>query len=158
MLATKALETGMAVVFSLPAIYLSYWDIKTRRLPNKVILPTLGIVFFLLVIKFSINLNLVGLILSVLIPLLVAALFLVAYYFYPNGLGMGDIKAILLVGLVTCHIDPSLFLFILMTAFVSSSVYGIFVQFGLKKREFKIPFGPFLFVPAIISLGIAQIY
>jgi prepilin signal peptidase PulO-like enzyme (type II secretory pathway) len=78
------------------------------------------------------------------------AFFLVAHMIYPKGMGMGDVKMSLMIGL---GLGSDAFL-ALFAAFLASTVLSMFliVTRGRKGLKVGVPFGPFLAFGAIVAL------
>jgi len=74
----------------------------------------------------------------------------VAWFFYPKGMGLGDVKMVLMIGLALGkYVGVALF-----AAFCLSLVpsLGLILVKGLRARKIGFPFGPFLAFGAIIAL------
>ena len=78
------------------------------------------------------------------------AFFWVAHRFYPSGMGYGDVKMALMIGLGLGHYS----FVALLAAFLASNVVAIalFARYGSKARKMGIPFGPFLAFGAVVAL------
>lgn len=155
MIIQDLLEISILLSFLLVAIYLTAVDIKEKRIPNKVILP---LIIYILIATISIQIldnELRWLIAGLGIPLLVFLCFFGIYCIYPKGLGMGDIKAMFLIGLVLCQENPALFFYSLTCSFLLGSVFALIFRIsGNKTQEFA--FGPFLFIPASLVVIFTQ--
>jgi leader peptidase (prepilin peptidase) / N-methyltransferase len=74
----------------------------------------------------------------------------IAWLIYPAGMGKGDVKMILMIGLALGkYVAVALF-----AAFALSTVFsaGVLVIQGLRGRKTTFPFGPFLALGAMIAL------
>jgi leader peptidase (prepilin peptidase)/N-methyltransferase len=140
--------SGRAVVaafFVSVLVALSLIDLRTRRLPNRIVLPSLVIV---LPAQIALEpdrtlewvLAAVGAALFLFLPLLL----------FPAGMGMGDVKLALLLGAALGE-DVVLALVLGLVASLVVSV-GLLVVKGLSARRMYIPFGPFLAFGSIVSL------
>ena len=80
-----------------------------------------------------------------------AAAFLgVAWVVYPAGMGLGDVKLVLMLGLgLGKYVAIGLF-----AAFAISTVWsaGLLLVGGLKARKRTFPFGPFLAAGALVAV------
>ena len=150
---SEFLELFTTLIFLIVAIRLIQIDLKVRRLPNLIVLPTTLCILILLVIKQYLLNDLGSLLPMLTFPLLIATAFFIIFLFYPSGLGMGDIKVILLIGITLCPIDISLFFFSLSISFVSGSIFAL-ISRALGRTDKEFAFGPFLLLPpmAILSL------
>jgi leader peptidase (prepilin peptidase)/N-methyltransferase len=80
-----------------------------------------------------------------------AALFLfVAALAYPGGMGMGDVKLALLLGVMLGRTVPVAMMVGMLSALVPSVV--LFARHGSAARKMQIPFGPFLAFGGIVAL------
>jgi leader peptidase (prepilin peptidase) / N-methyltransferase len=126
-------------------VVLSVIDIESHRLPNKIVLPSAGIV---LVARLAsapehwqawLGAGLGGF-----------AFFLAFTLIYPAGLGMGDVKLALLLGFAL----GSAVLPALLVGTLAGGAAGIILlaKNGSEARRRAIPFGPFLAFGAIAIL------
>ncbi len=76
-------------------LYVSWTDIRTRLIPNKVILPAIGVALIAMTWTLGVQSALLGAIVCPL-PLIIGRMFSGA-----NQVGMGDIKMAIFIGLVT---------------------------------------------------------
>lgn len=76
-------------------------------------------------------------------------LLLLLYVLSGGGMGLGDVKLALVLGL---WLGPSRTLLALLLAFVAGGLVGVFLlTSGLRSRKEAIPFGPFLALGACVS-------
>ena len=81
----------------------------------------------------------------------VAALFfLIAALAYPGGMGMGDVKLALLLGVVLGRTVPVALMIGMIAALVPSVV--LIAKHGKAGRKMTIPFGPFLALGGLVAL------
>lgn len=143
----QVLELVILLVFVTSSLYLSWVDLITRRLPNYIMLPTSLTICIVTLVRQLLIGEPGWLIINFGIPVLVFIAFLGIYSVYPKGLGMGDLKAILLIGLVLCRENPGIYFYSVGSSFILGSGFVLFSRiFGTKRTEF--PFGPFLLLPA----------
>jgi leader peptidase (prepilin peptidase) / N-methyltransferase len=84
-----------------------------------------------------------------------AALFLlVAALAYSAGMGMGDVKLALLLGVAVGFTVPVALMVGMVSALVPSIV--LFARHGSAVRKMKIPFGPFLALGGVVALFAGQ--
>ena len=124
---------------------LSVIDITERRLPNRIVLPAAALVLATQTAFFPDRalewfLAALGGALFLLLPLLV----------YPAGVGMGDVKLMLLLG---AALGSSVVTALLLGS-LAAGAYAVFllVRSGGDARRSSFPLGPFLAFGAIISL------
>jgi leader peptidase (prepilin peptidase)/N-methyltransferase len=132
-----------SVIFCAALVTISATDIERRIVPNKIVLPVTVVVLALnLVGHPSIEWPAAG---------LGAALFLfLAALAYPRGMGMGDVKLALLLGVAVGRSVPFALLAGMIFALVPSAV--LFARHGAAARKMAIPFAPFLALGGILAL------
>lgn len=126
------------------------YDLRWLKLPDKFLLPTIGIAFtFVLIADFFFHQN-------ILLPRLLAALIFAGIFFFlwffSNGrwMGDGDIRLALIMGLLLSL--PQLLVAILFAFNLGALIALILLILKIKKRQDVIPFGPFLILGTFIGL------
>jgi leader peptidase (prepilin peptidase) / N-methyltransferase len=126
-------------------IVLSVIDLDSRRLPNRIVLPSAGLVLAARLASTPEHWKAwIGASLGAF------ACFLVLALIYPAGLGMGDVKLALLLGAALGGaVLPAL-----LVGALAAGVAGVVVlaRQGLGARRRALPFGPFLAFGAITIL------
>ena len=141
------IEAAAAAVFVASLVVVTATDIERRIVPNRVVLPATVLVLVLrLVDQPSLEWPLAG--------LAAAAFLLTAALAYPGGMGMGDVKLALLMGVALGRTVPVALLLGMVAALVPSLV--LFARHGRAARKMKIPFAPFLALGAVIALFVGQ--
>jgi leader peptidase (prepilin peptidase)/N-methyltransferase len=131
-------------------VVLSLVDLDRRTLPNRILIPATVAVAVTLVIADPARLP---------SHLLAAgagfAGFFLLAVLYPPGMGMGDVKLMLLLGLVLGHAV----LYAAMLGAITASAVSItlLVRYGGAARQIAIPYGPFLAGGAITVLFLAHV-
>lgn len=121
-------------------------DLTHRILPNRINLPGALAVYLAAVVAQPerwLELAAGGLAVTVFLGL--------AWLVYPRGMGLGDVKLGLMIGLATGKLAAvALFL-----AFAASTVLSliVLVRGGLGARKTTFPFGPFLALGAVLALA-----
>lgn len=131
-------------------IFLGAYDLKWYLLPDRILLPAIGVGAAWLMVQAVMEASF-----GVLIPYFGSAL-LAGGVFYAiaalsggKWLGGGDIKLVFLMGLV---LGPTKTLLALLFAFNSAALIGLaLIGLKLKTRKDLIPFGPFLVAGTIIA-------
>lgn len=124
-------------------VALSAIDLEHRLLPNRIVLPAAAVV---LVAQTAVDpspewaLGALG----------GAAFLFLAALAYPAGMGMGDVKLMLLVGALTGRYVPVALMAGMLAALVPSVV--LLARHGAAARRMGIPFGPFLALGALVAL------
>jgi len=147
---TLSLSFFASCLFASAMIVLGFIDYYHQILPDEITLP--GMVLALVYSPFRSDLNLK----QALIGAVVGAGFLLfvygAYYLFrkKEGLGMGDVTMMLLIG---AYLGWQLTFFTLILAsFVGAVIGFLFIFFKKKDLQYSLPFGTFLAPAAFFSL------
>jgi leader peptidase (prepilin peptidase) / N-methyltransferase len=137
------LEALAAAIFCAALVTISATDLERMIVPNRVVLPAAVAVLALqLVREPSLEWPVAG---------LGAALFLfVAALAYPRGMGMGDVKLALLLGVAVGWSVAVALMAGMIAALVPSVV--LLARHGAAARKRGIPFAPFLALGGVIAL------
>lgn len=162
---SAAIEYGMtsAVLLLLALLYLAavsialaLIDLDTFRLPDAIVLPSIAVLLALLVAaaicaadgSFWWPLARAG-IGSLALTLFYAAL----WFFWPGGMGLGDVKLAAVLGLVLAWFGWGTLIVGAFAAFVFGGVYGVALVFtGRGGRKSRIPFGPWMILGAWFAI------
>jgi leader peptidase (prepilin peptidase)/N-methyltransferase len=138
-----SLHALAGAVFCAALVTISATDIERRIVPNRVVLPaTVVVLTLMLVWRPSIEWPVAG---------FGAALFLfIAALAYPSGMGMGDVKLALLLGVAVGRAVPVALMVGMLSALVPSAV--LFARHGAAARKMAIPFAPFLALGGVVGL------
>jgi leader peptidase (prepilin peptidase) / N-methyltransferase len=138
-----SVDAGIASFFCAVLVVLSAIDIDRRIIPNNIVLPAAVIVLVAnSVVHPSFEWMAAG---------FGAALFLLlAALAYPRGMGMGDVKLALLLGVAVGRYVPIALFAGMLSALVPSAV--LFSRHGMAARKMAIPFGPFLAFGGLVAL------
>ena len=138
-------EGFFAAGFAAVLVFLSVIDLRERRLPNRIVLPSIAIALVAQAILHP------GQMLEWLASGAgAAAFFLVPQLVYRGGVGMGDVKLAFLIGLVLgTAVVPAVFV---ATITASLAALALLVSRGAKARKAGIPYGPFLAAGALLAL------
>ena len=140
-------DAAVASFFCAALVAISATDVERHIIPNRVVLPAAGIVLVANTILHPSSVwTAAG---------LGAALFLlIAALAYPAGMGMGDVKLALLLGVVLGATVPVAMMIGMIAALVPSIV--LYARHGSAARKMKIPFGPFLALGGVAALFFGQ--
>jgi leader peptidase (prepilin peptidase)/N-methyltransferase len=149
LIAASVLDFGLTlhalagVVFCVALVAVSATDLERRVVPNRIVLPaTVAVLAIQLVRDPSIEWPAAG---------FGAALFLfLAALAYPRGMGMGDVKLALLLGVAVGWTVPVAIFAGLVFALVPSLV--LLARHGSQARKMAIPFAPFLALGGLVAL------
>jgi leader peptidase (prepilin peptidase) / N-methyltransferase len=138
-----SLHAAAAAVFCAALVVITATDLTHRIVPNLVVLPAAGIVFVLMTAaEPSPEWAIAG--------LGAAAFLLVAALAYPGGMGMGDVKLALLMGVALGSTVVVALPLGMIAALVPSVV--LIARHGSGARKMAIPFAPFLALGSVIAL------
>jgi leader peptidase (prepilin peptidase)/N-methyltransferase len=143
-------EVWLGFAFVLILVPLIFIDLDHRILPNAITYPATVIAVVLVAIFETDDLP------EHLIAGAAAFMFLfAAVWFYPKGMGVGDVKLAGVMGLfLGRNVAPAL-----LIAFLAGTIVGIGVMTAKGVREGRktaIPFGPFLALGALIALYVGD--
>jgi leader peptidase (prepilin peptidase)/N-methyltransferase len=138
-----SLEALAAAVFCAALVVVTATDLTHRIVPNLVVLPAAAIVCVLMTAAYpSPEWAIAG---------VAAAAFLLAVALaYPGGMGMGDVKLALLMGVALGRTVAVALPLGMVLALVPAVV--LFARHGSGARKMAIPFAPFLALGSVIAL------
>ncbi|NLV54691.1 MAG: prepilin peptidase [Acidimicrobiales bacterium] len=127
-------------------------DLELYRLLDRITFPVLGVSVVLIAVIGAIEgepsritmalLGAVGYFLFLFIPAMV----------YPKGMGLGDVKLALLMGLFLGWVHPVLCLYAVIVASVLGLVAGVILYFARGRKSSQFPFGPWLALGCVVVL------
>lgn len=152
------LLTIVLCYFAFIGVVLSIIDVKTMKLPTVLIYPTLIVSVVLL--------SVVALVLGDLSRILWmivggagsgAAMFLL-WFFFPRGLGFGDVRLVLLTGAILGWFSVGHAVLGLILPFILLSVAVLpLMLFKVVGRKTKAPLGPWIILACILSVLLGDI-
>jgi leader peptidase (prepilin peptidase)/N-methyltransferase len=145
-LATLPLDRGVVAAFAAAVlVVLSAIDLERGIIPNRIVLPAAALALTMQLALFpdrAVEWALAG--------VLGAAAFGVPHLFRRNWIGMGDVKLVLLIGVVLGYSVVNAVLIAFLCVFPVTLL--MLVRHGLAARKATIPLGPFLSLGALIVL------
>ena len=133
-------------------VTLSFIDLETKLLPNRIVYPSVVVGAGLLLISASLGPGVHAWVRGVEAGALSGAVFFVIALISPAGMGMGDVKLSVLIGLFTGYLSWGRVFSAFLLAFLAGSVIGIALMIaGRAGRKTAIPFGPFMALGAILA-------
>lgn len=139
-------------------VVISLIDLEHYRIPDKVVFPALGISAGLIALVSVLEgFDTVHLRNAVIGSVAYFVLLLVPHLIYPKGMGFGDVKLALLMGLYLGWIygDPFRSVALIMWALVLGSLLGVLAGVGfaiLRGRRAEFPFGPALALGCLLAI------
>ncbi len=133
----------VAAAFCAVLVAISATDLERRIIPNRSVLPaTVVLLVAQTVLHPSVEWIVAG--------LAAAVAFLLVALAYPGGMGMGDVKLALLLGVVLGRTVSVALLVGMLTALIPS--FAVIAKHGKAGRKMTIPFGPFLAIGGVVAL------
>jgi leader peptidase (prepilin peptidase)/N-methyltransferase len=133
----------IAGAFCAALVTVSATDVERRIIPNRIVLPAAVVVL-------AANTAVHPSIEWVAAGLGASAFLLVAAVAYPAGMGMGDVKLALLLGVGLGRTVPVAMMIAMLSALVPS--VALLAKHGSAARKMGIPFGPFLALGGVVAL------
>ncbi len=138
-----SLHAAAAAVFCAALVVITATDLTHRIVPNRVVLPAAAIVLVLMTAaERSPEWAIAG--------IGAATFLLVVMLAYPGGMGMGDVKLALLMGVALGRAVAVALPLGMIVALVPAVI--LFARHGSRARKMAIPFAPFLAVGSVIAL------
>lgn len=128
-------------------------DIRHYIIPNRILYPALFLDIALFAVA-AIALDDASAFLSALIGMGGAGLFFfIVWFVYPKGMGFGDVRLALLIGLITGWVSlANVFLGVFLGVFSGAAVGVLFVLMRFLTHRDPIPYGPFLALGGVVSV------
>jgi leader peptidase (prepilin peptidase)/N-methyltransferase len=135
-------------------VLLGVIDLQHRLLPNRVVVPALGIALGLLLLAAAAEQDWAGLLRAGLGCVVLFAVFLVLALIAPSGLGMGDVKLAALLGLYLGWVGWDAVVIGAAGGFVVQALVALSLlatrRIGLRG---ELPFGPAMLLGAVVAIG-----
>jgi len=138
----RGLVAALLAVVLVPVVVI---DLRHRLIPDVIVLPAALLAFAATAVADPDALTS-----SAVAALGAGAFMFLLWYVYPGGMGLGDVKLALLLGVVLgASVIPAL-----AVAFAAGAALGavLLVRFGPRARKMAVPFGPFLAAGALVAL------
>lgn len=144
------------LVLTAALFFIAWIDQKSKRIPNqalKILLTVRGILLVFEWLAYP-ELGLAVLISVVLGALMGGGLFLLAHFISKGGVGMGDVKLFIVIGL---YMGSGSIMAAVFLSVMASALYSI-VMLLLKKIKLKeeIPFAPFIFIGTVLTMALGM--
>jgi leader peptidase (prepilin peptidase)/N-methyltransferase len=142
-------------------VALSYIDLDTLRLPDRIVAPLLIVSIPLIVVTSLIVDDTPRIRYAIAGGAFYFVFLLVVHLIIPRGMGFGDVKLAAVMGLYVGWLAPSvigaisLTLYAMMIGFLIGSLAGL-VVFAFRRKSRAIPFGPFLAFGTVVVIIFSQ--
>jgi len=136
-------EAAVSAFFCAVLVAVSAIDLEHRIIPNRIVLPATVVVLAANTLRDP-SVEWIAAGVGAFLFLFVAALI------YPAGMGMGDVKLALLMGVALGKTVPVALMAGMLAAMIPGLV--LFARHGSKARKMGIPFGPFLALGSVVAL------
>ncbi len=141
------------LVLTAAGIALTAIDLELRRLPTSIVWTAASLVVLLLVAAAAIRGDVSSILTAILAGLAMGALYLLIVLIRPDGMGLGDVRLAVLVGLATGWVGWSAAVLGLLSAFLLGALVGLGVIVARRgDRRTAIPFGPWMLAGAWVGI------
>jgi len=145
-------------VAALAGVALFAIDVRTHRLPNALTYPTTAVVALLLLGAGLVSGDWDAVARSALGALALGVAYLLLHVINPGGLGFGDVKLAVLLGMVTAWFGwPVLWATALLPFLLGGLVAVVLLVTRRATRKTAIAFGPFMLAGAVVALTAARV-
>lgn len=143
--------------FAAIGVALAVIDLQVRRLPDAIVLPSYPIVAVLLAGSAAVEGDWWALARAGIGGAILFAFFFALAYFYPAGMGFGDVKLAGLIGGLLAYLSWSALVIGAFAGFLIGAVAGLTLM-AIKRagRKTAIPFGPWMIAGAFVGVFAAQ--
>lgn len=140
------------------SVALGVVDIRTRRLPNAITLPSYPVSIALLgLAAVFVEQGLAQLVRALVGMAALYVLYLVLFLIHPRGMGFGDVKLAGLLGLYLGWFGIDVLLVGAFLGYVLGGLYGVVaIIAGRATRKTAIPFGPFMIGGALLGIFVGD--
>lgn len=138
----------MNIIILSISLYLVYYDIKYKKVPNSI---NLLLLIIILITKIYFKQEVL---ISIFSGIVAFTTFLIIHLISRGNMGIGDCK---FTGIIAIHLGFYYWLYSIIISSITALVVSLFLLFSKKiKRDTKIPFIPFLVFGLIIELILYQ--
>lgn len=134
-------------------VVLSRIDLQHKLLPNRIVVPTLGIGIALLLVDAGMNQRWGNLLVAAIGCAITFVIYVILALISPRGMGMGDVKLSAPLGLYLGYLSPGHLILGIALGFVVGAVTSVLlVTSGFAGRKTSVPFGPSMFLGCILAV------
>ena len=146
-----------ALWFMAACIALFLIDLEVHRLPNSLTLSTYGVVVAGFALTAALDDQWPSFLRALIGGLALGLVYALLAAFFPRGMGWGDAKLALSLGMVMTWSSWGVLIVGGFGAFVLGAIVGVAAMVvGKAARKSALPFGPFMIVAALLALGWGQ--
>ena len=132
---------------------LSRIDLQHKLLPNRLVVPTLGIGLALLLLDAGMNQRWGNLLVAVIGCAATFVIYLILAVISPRGMGMGDVKLSAPLGLYLGYLSIGHLILGIALGFIVGAVTSVLlVTGGFAGRKTAVPFGPSMFAGCLLAV------
>lgn len=136
------------------SVALTLIDIDSRRLPDAIVLPSIGVMAVLLTIASALSGEWPRLMTAGLGGIVLFALYFAMAVAYPRGMGFGDVKLAAVLGIALGWLGWGPLAVGAFAAFLLGGVFSVgLLVTGRANRKTALPFGPWMLVGAAVGIG-----
>jgi leader peptidase (prepilin peptidase)/N-methyltransferase len=137
-------------------VWLVVIDARTHRLPNRIVLPTLGALIVLVVVEALATGGSGRMLRALLGALVLGAFYAVMHLASRQGMGGGDVKLAAVIGLVLAWHGWWTLLLGSAAAFLLGALFALVLMILRRaNRSTRIAFGPWMILGAILAIAAA---
>jgi len=136
-------------------LWLLIIDARTHRLPNRIVLPTLGVLTLLVIVEGIVTADTERLLRALLGGLALGVFYAVLHLASRQGMGGGDVKLAAVIGIVLAWHGWTVLVLGGAAAFLLGAVYAL-VLMVLRRANAKtrIAFGPWMIIGAALAIAL----
>lgn len=130
-------------------------DARTHRLPNRIVLPTLGVLIVLVIVEALVTTDAARMLRALLGALVLGLFYAVMHLASRQGMGGGDVKLAAVIGLVLAWHGWWTMLLGAAGAFVLGALFALVLMLLRKaNRSTRIAFGPWMILGAALAISV----
>jgi leader peptidase (prepilin peptidase)/N-methyltransferase len=134
-------------------LVLSRVDLQHKLLPNRMVVPTLGIGLLLLLLDAATNQRWGNLLVAGIGCAASFVIYLILALISPRGMGMGDVKLSAPLGLYLGYLSIGHLILGIALGFIVGAVASVaLVTTGIAGRKTSVPFGPSMFLGCVVAV------
>lgn len=144
------------LLLAVVGVWLAVIDLRTHRLPNRIVLPTLGALVVLVVLEALLTRDPDRMLRALLGGLALGGFYALMHLGSKQGMGGGDVKLAAVIGVALAWHGWWTLLLGAATAFVLGALYAIaLMALRRAQRTTRIAFGPWMILGAALAIVLA---